>query len=536
MTAAGPAVVLPIPAAEHDVFARKRYGVQWSFQLALVGLLALAFAVATLDAYPIGAAGDDAMYLVLAKALATGQGYHSINVPGAPPNTHFPPGFPAILAALWRVSPSFPQNVILFKAFNIACYVAAAVGIARFARLRHSGDGWSMGTGLVAAISVPSLILVAMVLSEPLFLGMIMFLLPAAERFVREPPAPRVAIMRATAIGLAIGITALVRSHGVVLIPALLLPLALQRRWRDIGITFAAFLLCYGPWQLWCASHTGVVPTPLLGEYDSYSGWWIRGYREIGPAMVWRTLARTTNDALSMFVALFSPARGMLAHTVTLASLGVLLVAGAAVARRTIPVTLLFLSGYLAIVAVWPFQPSRFIWGVWPLLLLVLMLGVRASTERRWPKAARVAVGAAGVWALVGYASYETRAIRGRWWSSIPRAAAPHIGFAVQWTKSRTAPGDVIATEDDGAVFLYTGRRTVPVRPLTAAQYLEDSTPEQDAASGLLPILAAYPVRTVIVHTSDRYLTAMHLASLPRPRLAAPAITSGGAAFSVLAP
>ncbi|CAN5912110.1 hypothetical protein BH11GEM2_BH11GEM2_03680 [soil metagenome] len=536
MTAGSAVVATPRPSAALVSSTKRRRTLAWSLQLALVGLLAFGFGVATLDTFPVGAGGDDAMYLVLAKSLATGQGYHSINVPGAPANTHFPPGYPAVLATLWRVWPSFPQNVILFKAFNIACFVVAAIGMARFALLRRTGARWSIGISVLAAISVPSLILVALVFSEPLFLCLIVLLLPAAERFVQAPQGHRHAMMHAAGIGLAIGVCTLVRSHGIVLVPALLLPLVAQRRWRDMSIALAAFLLCFAPWQVWSAMHTGAVPTPLLGEYDSYTGWWIRGYREMGPAMVSRTLARTTGDALGMCAALFSPVRGALAHTVTLGALGVLTLAGMTAARRRIPVTLLFLAGYLAIVTLWPFHPSRFIWGVWPLLLMVLVLGVRGATHRRWRPAVRVSVAAAGAWALVGYTAYEARAIRGRWWSTIPRAAAPHISFAVGWTKSRTAASDVIATEDDGAVFLYTGRRTVPVRPLTARQYLEDSTPEQDAATGLLPILAAYPVRTVIVHTSDRYFTAMHLSSPPKPRLAPLASTPGGAAFAVLVP
>ena len=504
--------------------------------LALLGLLAFAFAAATLDSYPIGAGGDDAMYLVLAKSLATGQGYHSINVPGAPANTHFPPGYPALLAALWRLSPSFPRNVILFKAFNILCFVVAAIGMARFALMQRIGTAWSLATGVLAAVSVPSLILVALVFSEPLFLCLLVLLLPVLERFVREPLNDGETPMRAIGIGIAIGLCTLVRSHGVVLVPALALMLAWQRRWRDIAIVLGAFLLCFAPWQVWCARHAGVVPTPLLGEYDSYTAWWVQGFREMGVGMIPRTLARTTSDALGMFTALFSPARGVVAHAVTLSALAVLVVAGVAAARRLIPVTLLFLAGYLTIVAVWPFQPSRFIWGVWPLLLLVFVLGARGAAGHGWPRWPRIAVAAAGVWVFIGYGAYEARAVRGRWWSTIPRSAAPHISFAVGWTRSRTAPGDVIAAEDDGAVFLYTGRRTVPVRPLTARQYLEDTTPEGDAATGLLPILAAYPVRTVIVHTSDRYLTAMHLSSLPKPRLAPLASTAGGAAFAVVAP
>ncbi|CAN5365179.1 hypothetical protein BH09GEM1_BH09GEM1_26450 [soil metagenome] len=535
MTAAGPAVA-PLRSAAHPVSVKGRFRFRWSLRLVLLGGVALAFALATLDTYPVGAGNDDAMYLILAKSLATGQGYRSLNVPGAPPNTHFPPGYPAVLSLLWRAAPSFPRNVILFKAFNIVCFVVASIGIARFALRQRLGGAWSIGVGTLAAISVPSLVLVALLFSETFFICLIVWLLPSIEQFVRRRPEARHAIVQAAGIGLAIGLCTLVRSHGFVLVPALVLMLAVQHRWRDIGISVAAFLACLVPWQLWCARYGGTLPTPLLGEYGSYTAWWIRGYREMGPQMVTRTLARTTSEAGSMLAALFSPARGSIPHVATFVSLGILVVAGVAAARRRIPVTLLFLAGYLTIVAIWPFQPARFIWGVWPLLLMVFAFGAHGAADRRWPRTARTVVAMATAWAAVGYASYESRAIRGRWWASIPRTAAPHISFAVEWARSRTAPGDVIATEDEGPVFLYAGRRTVPFRPLTTRQYLEDASPEQDAASGLIPIMAAYPVRSVIVHSSDRYLTAMHLSSLPEPRLAPQASAPGGTAFVVLAP
>ena len=536
MTAGGAVVTHPQSSAHVPLGSPQRRTMPWSFQLALLGLLAFAFAVATLDTFPIGAGGDDAMYLVLAKSLATGHGYHSINVPGAPANTHFPPGYPAVLAALWMVSPAFPRNVFLFKAFNILCFVVAALAAARFARLARIEPTWSIALGVLTAVSVPSLILVALLFSEPLFVALILLLLPALERFVRRRPITGRVSWPALGIGLAIGLCTLVRSHGVVLVPAVVLMLAAQRRWRDIGLVAAGFLLCAAPWTVWCVIHARVVPTPLLGEYDSYTAWWIQGFREIGPGMIARTLARTTTDAWAMLAALFSPMRGAAAHAMTLVALLVLGVAGIAAAWRKIPVTVLFLSGYLTIVALWPFQPTRFVWGVWPLLLMVLVLGARDIRRPVLPAWARLAIAGAALWVVTGYALYEGRAVRGRWWSTIPRTAAPHISFAVGWTRSHSARGDVIATEDDAAVFLYTGRPTVPVRPLTARQYLEDTPPEGDAASGLLPIMAAYPVRTVIVHTSDRYLTAMYLASLPRPRLSLQATASGGAAFAVLAP
>ena len=523
-------------SATADARPSSRLVIQRPLVYAFVGLLASIFALLTFDRYPVGAGVDDTMYLILAKSLATGQGYRSLNLPGAPPNTHFPPGYPAVLSLLWRASPSFPRNVIYFKAFNMLCFVVAAVGMVRFTLRVEIGRVWAAALSVIAAISVPSLILVALLLSETLFLCLIVLLLPFMEQFVRRTPEGQRGGWRAFAIGIAIGVCTLVRSHGIVLVPAVVIVLAFHRRWRDIAFLVMSFLLCIVPWQMWSATHAGVVPAPLLGEYDSYTAWWIRGFREMGPAMIARTLARTTREAAGMFAALFSPMRGAAPRAVTFLALASLAIAGVAGAWRRIPVTLLFLAGYLAIVAVWPYQPARFIWGVWPLILLVLIIGVHSGTQARWHPSLRAVLLVSSVWVSVGYGAYELRAIRGRWWSSIPRSAAPHISFAVEWANTRTATADVIATEDEGPVYLYTGRHTVPVRPLTTRQYLEDASPRDDAATGLVPILAAYPVSTVIVYSSAAFLMAKHLSLLSRPRLVPAATSTDGAAFAVLAP
>src|SRR6185436_20890315 len=89
---------------------------------------------------PVGVAHDDGMYVILGKALATGQGYRWLHVPGAPPATHFPPGYPAVLALLWWMVPSFPANVILFKVLN-ACLLAVAAGATAVFAERRLGFG-----------------------------------------------------------------------------------------------------------------------------------------------------------------------------------------------------------------------------------------------------------------------------------------------------------------------------------------------------------------------------------------------------------
>ncbi len=495
---------------------------RWRAGLALLFICAVVVGIAAMDRSPVGAAVDDAMYLILAKSLATGQGYRSLNLPGQPLNTHFPPGYPAVLSVLWRAAPAFPGNLIVFRLFNILCVAVATVATARFVAGRGVRRAWALGIGAVTAVSVPLLVLGGMLLSEPLFVAILLILLAALERFAgpvaRDTPP---AAWRGAMLGISIGLAMLVRTHGIVLVPAMWIVLGARRRWRDAAVVTACAVACLLPWQLFSRHHANALPAPLLGGYDSYTAWWVRGLHEWGWAMIPRTLERTIPEAAGMFAALFSPIRSVPAHAVTGVALVVLVIAAIVASWRRIPVTILFLAGYLAIVAVWPFQPGRFIWGVWPLILVLLALGGRAAfqTDLSWHRGVRTLVLASFCWAVTGYALYEVRAIRGHWWSSIPRGAVDRIAFAVGWTRANTRPGDVVATEDEGPVYLYTGRSSVPVRSFTVDQYLATLSPAQDVTLGLVPLLAAYPVRAVIASTQLARDDARYLASQPNPLL-----------------
>jgi hypothetical protein len=301
-------------------------------------------------------------------------------------------------------------------------------------------------------------------------------------------------------------------------------------------VVASAAIVCLLPWQLWSAAHAGHLPAPLLGNYDSYVAWWVRGLHVDGIGMVPATLAKTVPETLGMLAVLFSPLHGAIAHGATLAALGVLAAVGAWSMRRRMPVTLLFVAVYVAIVLVWPFSPSRFVWGIWPLLLLLVVAGAHtaASGAGRLAQPARVALLASFTWVLVGYGAYELRGVHGSWWSSIARTNARRIAPAVQWTLANTAPGDVLAAEDEGAIYLYTGRHVVPVFSFTTAQYLRDHSAAENAAEGLGPILRAYPVSTVVVGSRKTVDAADFLVNSPTPRLALRADFAGGVAYTVL--
>ena len=81
-----------------------------------------------------GSYHDDGIYVVTAKALATGQGYRIISLPDAPAQTKYPPFYPWLLSLVWRARPDFPENLrpmmglsalaaVLFLGFSYAYLV-----------------------------------------------------------------------------------------------------------------------------------------------------------------------------------------------------------------------------------------------------------------------------------------------------------------------------------------------------------------------------------------------------------------------------
>ncbi|MDB4912925.1 MAG: hypothetical protein JWM95_569 [Gemmatimonadetes bacterium] len=496
---------------------------RWTLALCAVGTIALAFGVVIADRYPVGVFHDDAMYVILARSLATGQGFRYLNIPGAPLASHFPPGYPFVLSLVWRLLPVFPANVLAFKLLNAVFFSASAVLITQLARERFDDSRAAVIVGLLSAISVPFLVLVSMVLSEPMFLALLLGLLIVAERLVASPMSRS----RALACGACIGLLTLVRAHGIVMLPAVMIPLALHRRWKDAALVAFAAVAAMLPWQLWGAAHSAALPPPLAGNYGSYVAWWIRGYRDMGPVMILETVRRTTSEVVAMLATLFSPGQATAVRVMTLASLTGVFVAGAVHLRRHAPVTLGFLAWYAAIVLAWPFPPSRFVWGVWPLLLFLIVAAARARVP------ARLALAGALVWLTVGYAEYEVRAIRGKWWSSISRTSSQRIQPAVAWVLANTAPDDVVAADDEGSVFLYTGRQAVPVASFTTSHYLRDRSAAVEAEEGLVPLLAAFPVRAVLVGSQKTFNAAEFLVTRPTPLLARREQFAGGAAFTV---
>jgi hypothetical protein len=486
------------------------------------------------NSFPVGVLHDDAVYVILAKSLATRQGYRYLNLPGAPAATHFPPGYPALLSLLWVVSPSLSVSILLFKIVNVAFLAVTAAQCRRLLRDQlEFGSRASASLAFLAAASVPVLILSALVMSETLFLAVVLCGLVAAERSLRAPQS--MALLTAAAAIAALSL--LVRTHGIALVGALFIALLTYRRWRDAAIAAALAIVALVPWQLWTAAHQGNVPVVLQGAYGSYGGWIGRALGENGVSFVARTIASNVDRTAATLSAAIAPVDAVLPRAAALVVLVLLVGAGARTMWAKARVALLFTVFYMAIVFAWPVEPARYIWGVWPLLFILPTVGARAIWEWR-PRTsavryARTALVAASVAAGIGYGAGMAQGYAGRYWDDIPRAGAVMLRPLVVGIRAHARDGEVIATPAEAAMYVYTGHQTVPVYTYAPTQLFHDLT-LAEKTNALREILTIYPVSALVTSSEAERIVARSVGASGGVTLAPRDSFDGGTILSVV--
>ncbi len=409
----------------------------------------------------VGVFFDDGVYLALARSLAGGHGYRLLYLPGQPAAVHYPFLYPLFLAALWKLAPAFPAGVALFKAANAALLGLFAALLVLYLRRSLGGRAWAWAA-LVAgsATAVPLVIIGTMLLSEPLFLVLLVAACWVAD-LAREAETRRRALLLALGAGAVASAAALTRSIGVVVAIAVPLSLALARRPRAALAAAAGAVLCLAPWLLWVARHQGDVDPVLLANYGTYTGLAAQaGWASLSPANL-ADLARPLGA-----VAL-APVHGWLRFYLGVPALFVL-AAGFVPLLLGAPALGWSLLGYLAVIAVWPVRPDRFLWAVWPLLAVVFALGV--GRVWRWVSALAPALARLGRWCVaaaaavvvVGFGFYQVRGFRRGDATSLQDGMSATFAAVLPWVRQSTPPSAVIAGDDEALWWLYTGRLAVP--------------------------------------------------------------------------
>ncbi|MBA4072181.1 MAG: hypothetical protein C0497_10150 [Gemmatimonas sp.] len=450
----------------------------------MTGLVVLGIAIANISPDPIGVFVDDGIYLLVAKAIAAGEGYRYTFLPEAPAAIHYPPVFPLVLAAMLKISPAFPDNVAALKFVNPVCLAIGAVGAVRLGTnvLRLDAAATAVVVAICAVIA-PVLMLTNALMSEPLFFALLVWSLVAVEDAVA-----RGGVRRAVVAGVLCALLALVRTIGGVLVPAALLALWWRSRRSEaawLAVTSGLFL---APWQLWVWSESRDFPAELQGSYGPYLAWLVDAYRR-EPALLGQVVERNVTALWHTLGFFFAPRLpGVLKHAAAAVFVAAFACGLVAVWRRAASMTG-FVLLYLVVVLVWPYSPARFLGAVWPVVGLVLL----ASTQTLHAVSSRFRVRGIGVPALlvgvlfVGHGTYALRGLGKGWAGSAQRTMTNLLWPEVAWSARHVGARDLVASDANVMISLYTGLPAVPVSMLTPAQYVtEKSVPVMAEELGAL--------------------------------------------------
>ena len=371
-----------------------------------------------------GMVGDDALYILLARAMAEGQGFNLINspIPGILPV--YPPGFPLVLAIVFRFIPQFPDNLWLLKVVSIAAmYATGLVTYCYLKRYRNLSPQLALGVAITSVI-MPAFVFLATstVMAECVYTLCQLLTIVAIERCVEKGKEQGDWSGALTGAALA-AFTFLVRSMGIGLVAAVFVYLVRKKLWRTAGMFTAGVILFTAPWLAYTRIHaTKAEQIQLYGGSIAYGYshhfWLRRAGDDNSGSVTWRDLPQrireNTLDILGRDVggiivpALFRGAEesgqevfamgynsgmqgGSMGMTTGTMWLSLLLSAVAIfgyilVVRQRMTLAEIVVPVSLLITVIWPWWPFRFVLPLAPWVIFYMLTGLSGihQLSQRW--------------------------------------------------------------------------------------------------------------------------------------------------------
>lgn len=461
--------------------------------LALVALSLLIYSL-RMDRV-VGMFQDDAWYVLLAKSLATGQGYTLINSPSQGILPLYPPAFPFLLSLAFRIAPQFPQNLWLLKSVSVAAMLLAGAGCYYyFARYRNLPA--YLALTIAAAVTLnPGLAFMATgsVMSECVFALAQIATLIAVERCAAEKDGNRFWLY-ATLAAAAASWAFLTRSMAAGLILAALIYLAKERLFKSAAVFAVGVALIAGSWTMYSRAKA---PTPeQRAEVNTYivrpysEQFWDRlaGHETAGrismselPGRFWNNLSSiAASDTGGIVFPFFFPAlnqglaeRGDITQLLlSLLAFGLVIAGFVSVARDKLTFAEFAFPLSVLTIIVWPFPPYRFLLPSAPLLLFYflagskLVLGLhRRMTQMKLPPPSWIGATVVAIllatFNLIGNFDYlgrkyaDVASQRPRWMRVFDENET-----IMKWSAENLPKTETIATPNPALVHLYTGNKT----------------------------------------------------------------------------
>jgi hypothetical protein len=430
------------------VRGRRTAGVWQAFIVMTLGLCS----VAARTPFQAPPRFDGAGYAVLAESLLRGEGYRAIDHPDRPRHGHYPPGYPLVLAGIWRLT---GISHVAAHALSVVCTATAVAWFHHWLK-RRAPAGVAFTLALALAVNWAWGRAGGSIQSEPLFFLMTALALNALDWSVRG------SWPRALALGAVLGATILTRHVGAMISISLVAELLARRRFAPALAASAVALLVVAPWAAWVASVSVGAQYHLIGRggLGSLLARQARFYLERIPDQI-------TGPAVEVGT-VFRPEFQGLAWTWSLLA-SAFVVAGwlRQLRRARWRVAALVPAATLALLLAWPFtEAGRFLVPLVPFLLLGGAWGLAGALRlRRTPARRCLTLGALAILAVsIPYSAYAL--LRGRHVES----ERMHLDFdnACAWVGSQPGNRPVLVRQSGEAYWLM--RRTRPaLSPAPAA-------------------------------------------------------------------
>jgi hypothetical protein len=459
----------------------------------------------------VGALNDDGVYAVLGKAIAEGRGYISLHLANHPVQEKFPPGFPLILALLWKLSGSV-EGVQHLVALIHPVVIGLTAGLLYWIGRTRLGASRALMCLFVLTPFVfeASIQYYTIPLSEPWLMLAWAGVLALWER--SEGTAPVNRLLLVSAAGLTAAFAILVRSQGVVLIPAVIVAVFAHRfTLRDRVFAIVFMLVPLVIWHFFLSAFVARGPLSGLPDEAGYGSWAVGG----GGALNFIAGSVASNIATYIKWIGYYLAGISTVGVVAAVLLIVLMIVGAFSVLRKQPLLAVSSLGGMVIVLLWPFAQDRLLLSVMPFAGLAAALWLTPSLSRL-PEAGRrgLAYGTAVVLALVLMRQAD---IRGDALAGL-HPPGDNGTFSPTWTlltnsrfianasavvRTGTKPSDRVMIDNHSGIYLYTGRVTTPVSPAEShVQKSVFSASGHYLASRILRDSLSYIVVAALTHSS----------------------------------
>lgn len=209
---------------------------------------------------------DDGIYYVSAKSLAETGSFAIESLPKSPPQTKYPPLWPAVLSIAWRVSPHYPDNLPVAM---FLCWIWLPLSLIAFRKwLMQAEISEDVGLllGAMWALNPYVVLFSTAMLSEMQFT----FLLLGSLLCL-----PKEKLQWALAAGLLAGLAFLSRTAGIALLPVALVYFGLRSQWKHMALFAGGMLPLVIGWFYWSFTNKTPGNDAVTLYYTNYFGYYL---------------------------------------------------------------------------------------------------------------------------------------------------------------------------------------------------------------------------------------------------------------------